>query len=122
MVNSRNKGVGFEREIANTLITAFGIPAIRLPLCGPEGMRKGREDIVAGRRGAVLKIQCKKQEWFSNKFWDWLAEGSELLVIGKNRKEPLVVLPLNSLLEISKKLIELSGEPCKKSVPSAGEL
>lgn len=103
---SRDKGARFERAVVKAL-NAGGIEAERVPLSGAAG-GSFTGDIVAllpagGQRGADgqnwpeyhrTTIELKKRADGFKQIYSWL-EGNDALVIGADRKEPLIVLPLS---------------------------
>lgn len=96
---SRDKGARFERQIVKAL-NAGGIEAERIPLSGAAG-GSFSGDIVAMLpitlplpEGHDMTLELKKRANGFKQIYSWL-EGNDALVIGADRKEPLIVLPLS---------------------------
>lgn len=93
---SRDKGIRFEKEVVE-ILKAYGYDAKRVPLVGEDGTKKGRADVViALPNGDSVKIQTKHRDNLSMDLWNWL-EGVDWLIVRRNYKEPLLVLPLRNV-------------------------
>ena len=80
---SRDKGNRFEREIVNQALAA-GKDAKRVPLSGASWL-KG--DVLLD--GEIA--ECKKRAAGFKQIYAWIEE-SRYLIIGADRKEPLIVM------------------------------
>lgn len=85
----RRKGGRVEREIVAAL-KAAGVPAERVPLSGGAGGSFTGDVVVAGRWRAEVK--SRKNGAGFKVLEDWLGS-NDMLLLKRNRAEPLVVLP-----------------------------
>ncbi len=93
---SRDKGSRFERQIVDELRGA-GLDAYRIPLSGASvGFKSDVEVRLPGRK---LTIEAKSRASGFTFIYQHI-EGSDLLAIKADRKEPLVVMRLNDLAAI----------------------
>lgn len=104
--SQRDKGNRTERAIVNAII-GMGIAAKRVPLSGMTNFHKG--DVVVEVQGQPWTLEVKARENGFKQIYSWL-EGMDALVIKADRKQALVVMPLNTFCELIKK----SGEPPTK--------
>jgi hypothetical protein len=76
-----------------------GLAAERIPLSGSAG-GSFVGDLTVPLLGAdrVVEVKCRADGW--RELYRWL-EGRDLLVVKADRREPLVVLPLNLAAEIA---------------------
>ncbi len=89
----RNKGAGGEREIVN-LLKEHGVPAKRISM-----NESNHED-----KGDILVAECWKAEVKVGKqvpdyFYKAMKEGEDMLFAKRDRKEWLVVMPVNKFIE-----------------------
>jgi len=84
--SQRDKGYRFENEIRKFLVE-MGREAVRVPLSGGDSNFKG--DIICEGK----MFECKKRANGFKQIYDWL-EGNDALILGADRKEPLIVLRL----------------------------
>ena len=87
MKNAKRKGTKFEREVKKAFENA-GFTVVR------SAASLGKADLYVEKLGS---IQCKARKSLSiyNLF-----DGADILVIKANRKEPLVVIPLERFINI----------------------
>ena len=91
---SRDKGAGFERAVV-TAAKAYGLDARRTaPNQTQDGDAVWGDVTING-----LKVECRKRESIGGWVWEWL-EGNDVLVLGRNRKPPLAVIPLAKMLDL----------------------
>ena len=92
--SQRDKGYRFENEIRKFLVEK-GREAVRVPLSGGDNNFKG--DVILKNYFPEppydLVIECKKRANGFKQIYDWL-EGNDALILGADRKEPLIVLRL----------------------------
>lgn len=93
---SRDKGYRAEHQIVQTLRES-GLPARRIPLSGGDPNEPGDIEIA----GFGL-CECKNRESVGAYLWEWLGENKALFV-KRNRREPLVVMPLDGWIELVKR-------------------
>lgn len=91
----RQKGDRLERAIVATL-KAHGIDADRVPLSGSAAGYPGDVRAVIG--GQELTLECKSRKDFAT-LYGWLQD-RDGLVLKADRKEPLLVLRLDTALEL----------------------
>ena len=95
MSKSKDKGTRAENEVVRILNEA-GIDAKRQPMSGMLVDFKG--DVILP--GGDL-IEVKNRESIANYIWEWLAQGgAKYLVLRKNHRVPLAVMPLTELGEL----------------------
>lgn len=93
--SSKMKGYRAEAEVVK-LFTASNIQAKRQPLSGAHKDFKGDVVLPNGDR-----IEVKNRESIANYIWEWLAQGgAKYLVLRKNHRVPLAVMPLTELGEL----------------------
>ncbi len=85
---SRNKGLGFEREIVN-LAKSYGHNAKRIPLSGASEGFKG--DVQIGSK----LFECKRRK--KSSLYKWLADYHGVIIRADGEK-PLIVLRLEDWL------------------------
>jgi hypothetical protein len=95
---SRDKGNRRERALVRFL-QARGFVAERIPLSGSAGGRF-RGDISMPLLGADLTVEVKVRANGFRQFYGWLT-GRDILIIGADRREPLVVVPLRFAAEVA---------------------
>ena len=108
MIHAKNKGKGFELEVAK-LIRQSGLDkeARRRPLSGAEKMVRGHADIITH---LPFSIECKKQERMN--FWDWWEQAESqsnmnyppMVVFSSNFRPAIASLKLTDFLNILKEL------------------
>lgn len=86
--SERRKGVEAEREFARL------IGGERVPLSGAAGGRYAGDVIGLG-----LRWECKRRRDGFKQLYDWL-DGADALAVRADRKPWLVVMPLETLMEI----------------------
>jgi Holliday junction resolvase len=96
---SRDKGNRAERALVRAL-QAAGFAAERVPLSGSAG-GSYLGDLTVPMLGVDHVAEVKVRARGFTQLYDWL-EGRDLLVVRADRREPLVVIPLNLSLEIAK--------------------
>ena len=96
---ARQKGDRFERQVVDAC-QADGIPAQRVPLSGAAGGMFGG-DIQVETRVGRQKLECKSRadKWVAE--YGWL-EGNDLLVVKRDRSEPLVIMRLADWIKLAK--------------------
>jgi hypothetical protein len=91
---SRNKGGRHEREVQD-IFESHGFDATR------DGWKQVKEDpgdvTLCGH-----KIECKHREMIGNYLWEWLGDNFAL-VFRKNRKPNLVLMSIDTFMELMKK-------------------
>ena len=99
---SKQKGSRNERGLVKLLIAA-GFAASRTPLSGAlrESRYGGGCDVIVPLFGREHRIECKHHASGFARLYRWLV-GVDLLVVRADRAEPLVVMPLSTLLAIAK--------------------
>lgn len=95
---SRSKGARMEASTVS-ILQGMGIKAQRVPLSGAAGGMFGG-DVLAEIGGKTLRCECKVRGTGFGPIYAWL-EGNDLLVIKRDRCEPLVVFPLKRFLEMT---------------------
>lgn len=91
MVNSRRKGYRTEHEIVKKL-RGYGINTRRVPLSGGAPFFSG--DILIEINGKEYKCEVKARKDGFKQIYKWLEE-RDLLLIKADRKEYLVIIPLD---------------------------
>jgi len=99
---SRDKGARFEREIVKRFNDS-DIPAQRVPLSGAAG-GSFCGDIKLSTPMGLRLIECKKRARGFTQLYGWI-EGNDLLVVARDRSEPLVVLTLADYISMLTKEI-----------------
>jgi Holliday junction resolvase len=92
----KEKGSRFEREIVE-LARLRDLEAHRVPLSGAAAGFKGDVHIKKGRETWVIEAK-KRADGF--KFLYQHIEGSDVLVVGADRKKPLAVMDLGDFLDL----------------------
>lgn len=110
MSKSKDKGTRFETWLARHL-TEEGIDSERCPGSGALGGKYDMDVVIGTPEKPIAKIECKHRESISKQLWDWL-EGDDFLVIKRNHKKPLVLMPLDTFVEMVK-----GGHPCQQRRP-----
>jgi len=83
-------------------LTERGVPAERVPLSGSLG-GKYSDDIVLGTIDHPEgRIECKNRESIGDYLWKWL-ETATYLVLKKNHKQMLVVIPIDEFIRLRNK-------------------
>jgi hypothetical protein len=95
---SRNKGGRVERELVNAL-KAEGIAAERVPLSGAAG-GSFSGDIVVGKE-MIAEVKARKNGEGFKTLEDWLGD-NDLLLLKRNNKEPMAVIPWPVLIALLK--------------------
>ena len=90
----RQKGDRLERAVVKLLQDA-GLDAKRVPLSGSAAGYPG--DICVKIAGRELTLECKSRKDFAT-LYGWLTD-RDALILKADRKDPLVVLKLESVLE-----------------------
>lgn len=90
----RQKGDRLERAVV-TLLRAHGLDAKRVPLSGSAAGYPG--DVCVKLRDRELCVECKSRKDFAT-LYGWL-EGRDALILKGDRKEPLIVIRLEDVLE-----------------------
>lgn len=93
----RDKGARFEREIVHAL-RAYGLRADRVPLSGASEGFKGDVRLI-DHNEVSMTIECKKRAHGQKQIREWIEE-ADLLVLGADRQEALVVLRLKDFCEL----------------------
>ena len=102
---SKQKGNRGERHIVNLLRKA-GMVANRLPLSGAVRGEHGGCDVTVMMFDRKHRLEVKHHARGFRTLYRWLAnEGDpvDMLVVRCDRAEPLVVMPLQALIELAKK-------------------
>lgn len=94
---SRDKGSRFERETVS-IFRAYGLQADRIPLSGAAEGFKGDVRLI-DHNECHLRVECKKRASGQKQIREWI-EDSDLLVLGADRQEALVVLRLKDFCEL----------------------
>lgn len=94
---SRQKGDRFERECVHALLEG-GIFAERVPLSGSAG-GSFSADIEVAVAGSKRKFECKMRKRAWADLYAWL-DGNYGLFIRCNQKPTLVILPLETFIEL----------------------
>jgi len=102
--SSKQKGSRNERWLVKLLIEA-GFKAERSPLSGALRSEKygGGCDIEVAMFGRPHRIEAKHYANGFQRLYKWLT-GVDLLIVRADRSEPLVVMPLSTLIELAKQL------------------
>lgn len=106
----REKGNRLERLIV-AILTAAGLDAKRVPLSG--SMRGFKGDVVCTILGQPLKIEAKSRRKGFEFIYNALGQ-NDCLVIKTDRSDPLIIMPL-------RRLANLTGAQCE-NVPSVEPL
>ncbi|WP_298966206.1 hypothetical protein [uncultured Roseibium sp.] len=94
---SRDKGARFERDVVN-ILRAHGLRADRVPLSGAvDGF--GKDVRLIDHNEVALTVECKKRADGQKQIRKWIEE-ADLLVLGADRQEALVVLRLKDFCEL----------------------
>ncbi len=96
---SRDKGNRTERAIVRVL-QDHGIAAERIPLSGAAGGRF-TGDITVPMLGLDRRVEVKCRAAGFAQLYKWLG-ANDLLIVKRDRDEPLVVVPLTLAVEIAK--------------------
>ncbi len=89
----RTKGANAERELVN-ILKERGIPAKRISMMETSGVDKG-DLLIAEVWKAEVKIGRQVPDWL----YKAVKEGEDMLICRRDRKEWLVVMPLDWMLE-----------------------
>jgi Archaeal holliday junction resolvase (hjc) len=111
---ARQKGNRAERE-AVAILRGHGFDAVRVPLSGSAGGLLFSHDLVWSLQGHGYRLEVK---WRGNGFkqvYDWLAQGSDMLVIRADDQKPLLVLPLTLAAQL------LAGQHSSDASPPSPE-
>lgn len=103
---SRDKGNRAERA----LVRAFqngGLAAERVPLSGATGGRYSG-DLTVPILGRDHVVEVKVRATGFSQLYEWL-EGRDLLVVRADRKQPLVVIPLDLAIDIASAAGRIKG-------------
>ena len=95
--SQRNKGARFERSIVNTA-KEHGLKAVRVPL---SGAATGFKDDVIIYAKDEWRLEAKKRANGFKQIYDWKGE-ADALVIGADRKRPLIVLDMEDFFDLLK--------------------
>jgi Holliday junction resolvase len=95
---SRDKGIRVERAIVRVL-QDHGFAAERIPLSGAAGGRF-TGDVIVPVLGLDRRVEVKCRADGFTQLYDWLT-GADLLIVKRDRDEPLVVLPMSLATEIA---------------------
>lgn len=110
MTASKDKG----RRLENAVVDAFtssGHQAERVPLSGALGGKYAGDVVVGTTEKPLLRIECKNREVLPEYLWTYLAQGdADAVVLKKNHKKPLVVLPLDAFIRMWGDLYEIKEE------------
>ncbi len=93
----RQKGDRLERAVVKQL-QAAGLDAKRVPLSGSAKGYPG--DVCVKLAGRELTLECKSRKDFTT-LYSWLT-GRDALILKGDRNDPLVVLRLDDVLELTK--------------------
>jgi Holliday junction resolvase len=93
----KRKGVRVERELVNEL-AALGLACFRVPISGAAG-GQWSGDIHVPLLGRTRRVEVKARGNGFRQLYNWL-EGSDLLIVKADRRDPLAVLPLPLLVEL----------------------
>lgn len=99
--SQRDKGARAERELVK-LFTAADIPAKRVPLSGADANFKGDLYLNPWNRGSHrpdLVLEAKVRGNGFRSIYSWI-EGNDLLAIKADRREWLIVQPLEQYIKI----------------------
>jgi Holliday junction resolvase len=96
---SRDKGNRTERHLVRVL-QAAGFAAERIPLSGAAG-GSFTGDLNVPLLGRDRRVEVKVRGTGFAQLYGWLA-GADLLVVKRDRDEPLVVIPITLAIEIAK--------------------
>lgn len=95
--SSKRKGNNFERELVR-LAQSHGLEAERAYASNGKALGQSEEcDLMI----YAWTVQAKKRESYGDWLWNGLKD-VDVFVIGKNRREPLAILPYEKLLELLK--------------------
>ena len=99
-MKSKAKGYRIENELRHLLLKN-GVNAERCPLSGGAAGRWRGFDLLAGLFGREMKVEAKIQARGFKNLYDWLMPDTvDMLVIRRDRADPLVVLPLATFIEL----------------------
>lgn len=96
-MNSTRKGRTFEQQVVRRFNEA-GLQAKRTRLSG-HGLEYADGRVVIGQR--YLRFECKKRKDAWREFYSWTGS-DQFAVVAADRKEPLVVLRMQTFLEMVK--------------------
>jgi Holliday junction resolvase len=96
---SRQKGNRLERALVRALLDA-GFGAERVPLSGAARGQFGG-DLSVPLLGVDRRVEVKARANGFRKLYQWLGD-HDFLIVRADRSEPLVVIPLDSAIEIAK--------------------
>lgn len=134
----RRKGNRIENEIVHRFLE-IGIHAERVPLSGASKYRDNGADVdiyLCGPKDSaeaplVAEVKARKDGRGFTTLENWIGD-ADLLVLRRDRADPLVALPWSTLVRIAKKLQQCHVEQpshrrprlvaiCEKPAPDAGE-
>jgi Holliday junction resolvase len=101
---SRQKGNRLERALVHALQEA-GFAAERVPLNGSGG-GSYTGDLIVPPLGRGLRAEAKARTNAFNQLYAWLA-AADLLIVRRDRAEPLVVVPLKLAVEVATAAVRL---------------
>jgi len=96
---SRDKGLRYERWLVNKFQEA-GFGAERVPLSGASHGKFGG-DISLPLLGRDRRVEVKSRASGFAQLYDWL-DGSDFLIVKRDRGASLVVVPLDLAIEIAR--------------------
>ena len=114
---SRDKGSRFERSIV-LMLRVLDPYCRRVPLSGGAG-GEFSGDIILHLGDSRLKVEAKKRAKGFKQIYEWI-EGNDALVIGADRREPLLVVRLKDWIREREKCAALDAaatttvEPTKR--------
>jgi Holliday junction resolvase len=91
---SRDKGNRAERLLVR-ILQAHGLAAERIPLSGAAGGRFSG-DVSVPLLGVDRRVEVKVRGHGFGQLYRWL-DGADILVVRADRRQPLIVMPLNNL-------------------------
>jgi Holliday junction resolvase len=96
---SRDKGNRRERAI-NKFLQSRGFASERIPLSGSAGGRFSG-DLSVPVLGVDRVCECKVRSTGFSQLYSWLNGRVDFLIVGADRLEPLVIIPLKLAAEIA---------------------
>lgn len=101
MFGAKQKGTRAEREVVDKLNSA-NIACERVPLSGSLGGKYSDDVVIGSIDKPEARIEVKNWERHANYLWELLAP-VDFLVLRKNRKEPLVVMTIDTFIKFYKR-------------------